>query len=131
MDDIVKESLRRSDICIIDQDASMSLRSLKINEINKSHDILYEDSTVKILNAKGLDRHVNIKIPGYLKKQMGIIEDRVKYSLSMALEAAKYGIVYHEKNPFCTVRALKTARKTHKSLEDTIENLGCIVLQQT
>ena len=123
----VKELMLKSNIHVIDIDSSLSLSTLKINELSRSCDLLFNGNTMKIINGNGLDRHAKIEIPRYLKHHVGIIEDRIKYSLTMLLEAAKYGIVYDGNRPVCTVHAYKVAQKTSEGLKKSIGNLGCII----
>tara|TARA_Y100000592_G_C5450064_1_gene308240 strand:- start:153 stop:1322 length:1170 start_codon:yes stop_codon:yes gene_type:complete len=126
-----KDLMIKNNIQFIDVESSQILNTLHIDSLSETYDLLYSPGGMKIVSGKGLDRHAKVEIPGYLMHQMGIIEDRIKHSLSIALEAAKFGIFYVDDKPLCTARAYFVANKTVVGLKSTIKNLGCIISPQT
>ena len=126
-----KSLLLKNGITFIDSESSQVLNTLHIDDLSETYDLIYARGSMKIINGLGLDRHAKVEIPKHLKHQAGIIEDRIKYSLSVALTAARTGIVFLDDQPMCTSQAYSVAKKTSAGLSYTIKNLGCIVSPQT
>jgi hypothetical protein len=128
----VKNALLKTDISHIDPSSSALLSTLQIYDIDSSKDILVTSSGIKILNTDGIDRHVKISIPSHFKSQAGLIEDRVKFGMSIASQASKYGVVIDEEdNAFSSIFSYSVGKKCKDSIKNTLESLGCIILQET
>lgn len=133
----IKESLDFIDLAIennimtIDNNASLALASLSIEDIEESFDVIFENGQLSIVGVGSLDRHIIIEIPKHFHKQAGIIEDRIKVGMMIAMDAAKFGVVLDENsNPICSLRAYQKADAGIASYKNYIENIGCIVNQE-
>ena len=84
-----------------------------------------------MLNTESIDRHVKINVPRHFKKSMGIIEDRIKYGMLSARTIAKYGHIITAAGEMIPRHNFEVGKKCAKSCQDLIENLGCIIHQET
>ena len=126
-----KEILHGSDIDIINPDASMLLNTLKVSDLKSQLDVIVCPDHAKILKVEGVDRHISVSIPGHFRNQAGIIEDRIKFGMTLAAQTAKYGVIFDDKNePYASLKAYSAGKKASQSIEKMLENTGCIILQE-
>jgi len=126
----ISQKLLSSNINVIDSQNNLILNTLTCSDISTRSDIIVDGGFVKILDSGSVDRHVTVWVPKRYQHQLGLIRDRLLFGMSVALQTAKFGIAFDEKNKaIASVENVLTARKTMKSYQKTIQDLGCIILE--
>lgn len=69
-----------------------------------------------------------VLIPGRLKNQAAVIEERIKSSIQYAQDISKFGVTVDENNKATHGRSqYQKSSKAVKSFVDLIQNMGCVV----
>jgi len=107
------------------------MRTLTSESFDFCHDVKIRQGTISITGLYSSERDISVSVPFHLKSVLGVLEDRVSYSMIHAKETGFYGSCVLSKDlGVFSSKCFKVAKRSASSLRKSLDNTNCLVLQE-
>ena len=107
------------------------MRTLSSEAFDFCHNVSLKRNGVSITGISSSEREVSVSVPIHFNSVLGILQDRISYSMNHLKEVGFSGSCkLSEKSGFFSSNSFEVAKRSAFSLAHSLDNTACLVLQE-
>lgn len=107
------------------------MRTLSSDSFDFCHNVSLGQNKVAISGISSSEREISVSVPVHFKSVLGVLQDRINYSMIHTKESGFSGSFLLSNNlGVFSSKCFRVAKRSAQSLEKNLNNTSCLVLQE-